>query len=137
MSNGVGHPARRSTRARSLIWQALESTDRFLSAQALHEVLSDRGEDVGLATVYRALQMFADDGDVDCLRDSDGEMLYRKCLRDAHHHHLICRRCGRTREVEGAGIETWADEVANHHGFSNVTHTFELYGVCGECQAAN
>lgn len=136
MSNGVVQPSRRSTRARSIIREALDSTDRFLSAQALHELISDQGEDVGLATVYRTLQLFADDGDVDCLRDSDGEMLYRKCVREAHHHHLICRRCGRTKELEDLTIESWADKVGHQHGFSNVSHTFELYGVCSDCQAA-
>ncbi|MEZ7898050.1 MAG: transcriptional repressor [Flaviflexus sp.] len=136
MSKGVGQPIRRSTRARSLIWQALESTDRFLSAQGMHELLTERGEDVGLATVYRSLQMFADDGDVDCLRDSDGEMLYRKCMRKAHHHHLICRRCDRTQEVEDHAIEEWAEKTAQQYGFANVSHTFELYGVCADCQKA-
>lgn len=136
MSNGVVQP-RRSTRARSIIRETLDSTDRFLSAQGLHELIADQGEDVGLATVYRTLQMFADDGDVDCLRDSDGEMLYRKCVRDAHHHHLICRRCGTTRELEDLSIEAWADKVADQHGFAAVTHTFELYGVCAACQAVS
>ena len=136
MSNGVVQP-RRSTRARSIIRETLDSTDRFLSAQGLHELIADQGEDVGLATVYRTLQMFADDGDVDCLRDADGEMLYRKCVRDAHHHHLICRRCGTTRELEDLSIEAWADRVADQHGFAAVTHTFELYGVCGACQAVS
>lgn len=134
MSNGV-IPPRRSTRARSIIRETLDSTDKFLSAQRLHELIIDQGEDVGLATVYRTLQLFADDGDVDCLRDSDGEMLYRKCVRDAHHHHLICRRCGTTRELEDLSIEAWADTVAHRYGFTSVTHTFELYGVCGDCQA--
>lgn len=132
MSNGVIQP-RRSTRARSIIRDTLDSTDRFLSAQSLHERITEQGEDVGLATVYRTLQMFADDGDVDCLRDADGEMLYRKCVRQAHHHHLICRRCGTAKELEDLSIEGWADRVADEHGFSNVTHTVELYGVCADC----
>ena len=133
MSNGVVQP-RRSTRARSIIRATLDSTDKFLSAQSLHELIAEQGDDVGLATVYRTLQMFADDGDVDCLRDADGEMLYRKCVRDAHHHHLICRRCGMTKELEDLSIEAWADKVASQHGFTSVTHTFELYGVCRSCQ---
>lgn len=136
MSNGVGQPIRRSTRARSIIRETLDSTDKFLSAQGLHELLTERGEDVGLATVYRALQLFADDGDVDCLRDSDGEMLYRKCLRQAHHHHLICRRCGYTQEVEAPQLEDWAERTASEHGFVGVSHTFELYGVCAACHGA-
>lgn len=136
MSNGVAQPSRRPTRARSIIRATLDSTDRFMSAQRLHEMITEHGEDVGLATVYRTLQLFADDGEVDCLRDSDGEMLYRKCVREAHHHHLICRRCGMTKELEDLTIEQWADAVAAKHGFSSVSHTFEVYGVCADCQAA-
>ncbi|MBM9433172.1 Fur family transcriptional regulator [Flaviflexus equikiangi] len=133
MSDGVAPPSRRATRARSLIRQTLDSTDKFLSAQGLHELITAQGEDVGLATVYRTLQMFADDGEVDFLRDDDGEMLYRKCVRNAHHHHLICRRCGTTHELADTMIESWAHQVADQHGYSDVSHSIELYGTCSDC----
>ena len=82
---------------------------------------------VGLATVYRALQALADAGEVDVLRTDEGEAVYRRCSA-GHHHHLVCRECGRTVEVEGPAVERWADTVAAEHGFSDVAHTVEIFG---------
>ena len=55
-------------------------------------------------------------------------------LRVAHHHHLVCRKCGTAVEVSGLAAETWAAEVAAAHGFSDVSHTFELFGTCADCR---
>ena len=77
------------------------AADDFTSAQDLHARLRTEGHKVGLATVYRALQTLADQGQVDVLRTDDGEAVYRRCSTGAHHHHLVCRSCGRTVEVEG------------------------------------
>ena len=92
-----------------------------------------RAHKVGLATVYRALQTLADQGEVDVLRTDDGESVYRRCSTGAHHHHLVCRSCGRTVEVEGPTVERWADAVSAEHGFRDVTHTLEIFGTCSDC----
>ena len=126
---------RRSTKQRSAVSALLDEADSFLSAQDLHARLRDRGEAVGLATVYRALQALVEDGDVDVLRTDDGESIYRRCST-GHHHHLVCRRCGRTVEVEGPTVETWARRVGSEHGFSSVEHVVEVFGVCAPCSAA-
>ena len=125
---------RRPTRQQVAVADLLERTDDFLSAQAVHARLHDEGEPVGLATVYRALQSMADAGTVDVLRTDDGEAVYRACSRH-HHHHLVCRTCGRTVEVEGPAVEAWADRVASDHGFVDVTHTLEIFGTCAKCAA--
>lgn len=126
----------RMTRQRSAVTEALAGLEDFRSAQQLHELLRDQGVGIGLATVYRTLQSLAEDGDVDVLRTADGESVYRRCARSGHHHHLVCRRCGRTVEVEGPGVEAWADQVGATHGFSAIEHTVELSGVCATCRAA-
>lgn len=120
-----------------MIRTALESADRFVSAQQLRDEMVRRGEDVGLATVYRNLQMLAEDGEADALRDDQGEMLYRMCEGVHHHHHLVCRTCGTAVEVEGKGVESWADQVADQYGFADVSHTVELFGICADCQDDN
>ena len=125
--------AQRETRQRRAVSLALEELDEFRSAQAIHELLRARGESVGLSTVYRTLQGLADAGAVDVLRMSEGEAQYRLCSR-GHHHHLVCRRCGRTVEVEGAAVERWADATAAQHGFRDVSHTVEVFGVCSTCR---
>ena len=124
---------RRLTRQQSAVAAALGGADDFTSAQDLHARLRNEGHKVGLATVYRALQTLADQGQVDVLRTDDGESVYRRCSTGAHHHHLVCRSCGRTVEVEGPTVERWADAVSAEHGFRDVTHTLEIFGTCADC----
>ncbi len=126
-------PVRRLTKQQSAVADALGGTDDFTSAQDLHAKLRSAGHPVGLATVYRALQTLSEDGDVDVLRTDDGEAVYRRCSTGAHHHHLVCRSCGRTVEVEGPTVERWADLVSAEHGFRDVTHTLEIFGTCADC----
>lgn len=122
----------RPTRQRRAVASAMESFDDFRSAQEIHELLADRGEPVGLATVYRTLAALADAGEVDMLRTEGGEAIYRRCS-GAHHHHLVCRDCGATVEVEGPTVERWTSSIAAEHGFSEVSHTLEIFGTCPDC----
>jgi Fur family ferric uptake transcriptional regulator len=124
--------ALRPTRQRRAVVAALEDCGEFRSAQEIHEVLRAAGDNVGLSTVYRALQALADAGQVDMLRSEAGEAVYRRCS-DSHHHHLVCRSCGRTVEVEGPAVEKWTRAVASEHGYSDVSHTLEIFGTCSEC----
>ncbi len=125
----------RMTRQRSAVADALGAVADFRSAQELHELLRDRGQEIGLATVYRTLQSLADGGEVDVLRRADGEAVYRRCARRTHHHHLVCRTCGRAVELDGPDVEAWAARVGAAHGFSDVEHTMELSGICTSCAA--
>jgi Fur family ferric uptake transcriptional regulator len=125
-------PGRRSTRQRAAVAALLEQLDDFRSAQELHEELRKRGEGIGLTTVYRTLQSLAEAAEIDVLRTDTGEAIYRRCSRH-HHHHLVCRGCGRTVEVEGPAVEKWADRVAAENGFTEVSHTVEIFGTCAEC----
>ena len=95
----------RSTRQRAAVAAALAQVDEFRSAQDLHDILKHQGDSVGLTTVYRTLQSLADAGEVDVLRTHDGEAVYRRCSTGDHHHHLVCRVCGKAVEVEGPAVE--------------------------------
>lgn len=123
----------RSTRQKRALAQVMAESRRFRSAQELHEALIDRGESVGLTTVYNQLRAMAEAGLVDTLRAPDGETLYRQCETNAHHHHLRCRYCGRTVEVKGISVERWAERVAARAGFVDVDHTLEVVGTCPGC----
>ncbi len=126
-------PGVRSTRQRTAVADLLARVDGFRSAQELHDLLRRDGASVGLTTVYRHLQALADSGHIDVLRTDGGEAVYRRCPTDEHHHHLVCRACGRSVEVEGPEVEAWAAAVAERHGFTAVTHTVEVFGTCGDC----
>ena len=109
--NAVQKP-KRNTWQREAVRTALSSTEGFVSAQALHQHLRDDGSTIGLATVYRA------------------------CTTDKHHHHLICRNCGRTVEIEADPVERWAQDVAAANGFTNASHVVDIFGECADCTAA-
>jgi len=124
----------RATRQRAAITELLDSLDEFRSAQELHDELRRRGENIGLTTVYRTLQAMSTAKLVDTLRTDTGESVYRVCSGQHHHHHLVCRDCGATVEVAGREVEAWAAEVAVEHGFSDVSHTIEIFGTCASCR---
>jgi len=125
----------RATRQRAAVSELLDRLDDFRSAQDIHEELRRAGEGIGLTTVYRTLQAMVESGELDTLRTDSGESVYRRCSRH-HHHHLVCRDCGRTVEVEGPAVESWAQRVAAEYGFTELSHTVEIFGRCPACTAA-
>lgn len=126
---------KRNTWQKDAVRHALGEATGFMSAQALHQVLRNHGSTIGLATVYRALADLAQAGQADAISASSGETLFRACGH-AHHHHLICTECGSTREIEASVVENWAAQMAASHGFSQVTHTIEIFGLCQHCSAS-
>jgi Fur family ferric uptake transcriptional regulator len=122
----------RPTRQRRAVAAALAEFEDFRSAQEVHDALRRAGDNVGLSTVYRALQAMADAGELDVLRSEAGEAVYRRCS-GSHHHHLVCRSCGATVEVEGPAVEKWTRSVAAAHGYADVSHTLEIFGTCRSC----
>jgi Fur family ferric uptake transcriptional regulator len=127
--------AKRNTWQREAVREALDETTGFISAQALHSHLKGGGSPIGLATVYRALADLAVDGAADSLQSPEGESLYRACETSGHHHHLICRSCGLTVEIEANEVERWAVSVASKNGFTEAQHVVDIFGLCAECTA--
>ncbi|MGH9205455.1 MAG: Fur family transcriptional regulator [Acidimicrobiales bacterium] len=123
----------RSTRQKRALDAVLAGGAGFRSAQDLYFELKTRGERIGLTTVYQQLKGLADTGEVDVLRSDDGETRYRRCDSDAHHHHLVCRSCGRAVEVRGPQVERWAAQIADEAGFRDIEHTVEVFGTCADC----
>ena len=125
-----GRPVQRNTRQRSAILEVLADQDEFRTAQQIHEALRDAGASVGLATVYRNLQSMSASGQVDTVSSADGEALYRQCDAAHHHHHLVCRECGATVEFDAPELEAALGQIARAHGFSDIQHTMEVFGLC-------
>ncbi|MCL2595399.1 MAG: transcriptional repressor [Promicromonosporaceae bacterium] len=123
------------TKQRAAVVSVLQEIGEFRSAQQLHDVLREQGEAVGLATVYRTLQTLAESRDVDVLRAEDGEALYRWCTSRKHHHHLVCRQCGHTVEIDGPTVEAWTAMIGQGHCFTDISHTIELWGICEACRS--
>ena len=125
-------PAQRRTRQRAAVDEILAGRHEFRTAQEIHDDLRHRGDRVGLTTVYRTLQAMTEAGELDAIRNAEGETAYRRCST-GHHHHLVCRNCGRTVEVSGPAVESWASAVAQQHGFRDVSHDLEIFGTCDRC----
>jgi Fur family ferric uptake transcriptional regulator len=124
--------AKRNTWQREAVREALGESEGFVSAQSLHSSLRERGSSIGLATVYRALADLAVEGEADSLQQ-EGESLYRACTPGTHHHHLICRNCGLTVEIEADAVEEWAKAIAAQHGFTQPNHIVDVFGLCADC----
>lgn len=125
----------RSTRRRTAVAAVVADLDGFHSAQDIHARLRASGDPIGLATVYRAVAALAEEGELDTLQAGRGETLYRRCS-PRHHHHLVCRSCGRTVEIDGPAVERWTERIAADHGFTDVSHTLEVLGTCAPCASA-
>jgi Fur family ferric uptake transcriptional regulator len=125
---------KRNTWQREAVREALGTSEGFVSAQTLYSALRDGGSSIGLATVYRALADLAVEGEADSLQQ-EGESLYRACTPGTHHHHLICRSCGLTVEIEADAVEQWARTVASQHGFTQPNHVVDVFGLCADCTA--
>ncbi|WP_448231899.1 Fur family transcriptional regulator [Microbacterium lacticum] len=128
--------AQRNTWQRDRVREALGDAAGFVSAQDLHATLRQGGSGIGLATVYRTLATLAASGEADQLQSPEGEAIYRACSSTGHHHHLICRSCGRAVEIEAREVEAWAQRTAAAHGFTQAEHVVDIFGLCGTCTAA-
>ena len=123
----------RLTKQRKAIIEALTSQENFRSAQEIHSLLTINGETIGLSTVYRNLTEMFEARDVDMIIGTDGESPYRLCST-SHHHHLTCKQCGLAIEITGEALEVWAKQVGIDNGFTEISHTLEITGVCQSCK---
>ncbi len=124
----------KSTRQRDLILDAFLSSDRHMSIEELYLKLRAKHPNIGYATVYRTLKLFAESGIAREIQFGDGQTRYEHVAEGEHHDHLVCTHCGTIIEFENETIEKLQDEVAQNHDFVIETHKLELYGICAKCR---
>lgn len=125
----------RKTKQRDAIMAVMADETDFRSAQQVHTALVVAGQTVGLATVYRNLQALTEAGELDSLRSEDGETLYRRCAKRRHHHHLVCRNCGYTVDIQDDQLEQWIGKIARRYRFSDIEHMADVFGLCESCES--
>jgi Fur family ferric uptake transcriptional regulator len=125
----------RVTRQRLRVVEALSEEADDATAQQIHARLRQSPDRVGLATVYRTLGLLRDHDVVDAIAHHPGEMCYRLC-GDEHHHHLVCESCHRVVELVDCEIGPWLEEAARGHDFVATEHRLEVTGLCANCRAA-
>jgi Fur family ferric uptake transcriptional regulator len=119
-------------RHRDAILDLLSSTGRFHSASQVLADLRGRGRPVGVTTVYRTLRKLTAAHEVDVVTLDDGVRYFRRCGQ-VEHYHLVCRGCGSTVEISGAGVRAWAATLARRHGYRDIELQLQLSGWCAGC----
>ena len=124
----------RLTAPRRAVADLIVDHDGHFTALDLAVAARDRRLGISRATLFRALDLLIELGVVERLDLPSGEHAYVPCA-PAHHHHVVCSRCGRTAEVDDAGMSGAVPEIERQSGFRIVTHRLELFGLCRHCLA--
>jgi Fur family ferric uptake transcriptional regulator len=109
------------------------SRKRHLSAEDVYKALLEKGEEIGLATVYRVLTQFEAAGLV-CRHHFEGGQSVFELNRGGHHDHLVCVKCGKVVEFFEEAIEERQRAIAERHGFTLEDHSLVIYGFCPHCR---
>jgi len=120
------------TRQRELILNAFLRQEH-ITAEAMYHQLAKSDPHLGLATIYRTLNLFCDAGLAQA-RHFGSQTKYDNVSHKRHHDHLICTGCEKIVEFENEEIERLQEEVAARNGFTIETHRLELYGLCSRCR---
>jgi Fe2+ or Zn2+ uptake regulation protein len=123
----------RLTGPRRAVADLIAEHDGHFTALELEEAARRRRLGISRATLFRALDLFTDLNLVERVDLPSGEHAYVPCAQ-AHHHHVICSRCGRTTDVDDSGVIEAVAEIARRSGYRIETHRLELFGLCTHCQ---
>jgi Fur family ferric uptake transcriptional regulator len=121
----------RSTAPRKAVLSAIEDSPGPFTVE---DLLIDLPE-VGRATVFRTIKLLQELDLVCRVPLEDGSVRYQ-LSKSEHHHHLVCRNCGKVTEFTDPEMDARIQEQANSHGFTLQGHSLELYGHCNGCQEA-
>jgi Fur family ferric uptake transcriptional regulator len=122
------------TRQRDQIAEVVLLSDEHLSVEQIQRELTARGEQVGLATIYRTLDVLVASGVVRAHEFGEGFRRFEPMPERTDHEHLICVRCGKVAEFANERLERMLPVIADEQGFQHQRHRVEIYGVCRECQ---
>jgi Fur family ferric uptake transcriptional regulator len=110
--------------------------NQHISAEDVYKILLEKGEEIGLATVYRVLNQFDDAGILNRHHFEGGKSVF-EISQKAHHDHLVCLSCGKVFEFEDNVIERRQDEIAAQHSMKLTNHSLYLYGECNRADCEN
>lgn len=120
---------------RSILDVIIDNGGSHLSAEEIYEMVKKKCPEIGLATVYRTMQMFDEIGIVYKHNFDDGRSRYELQNNEDHqHHHLICINCGKVIEVEEDLLEQLEKGIENKYKFSITNHNVKFLGLCDQCK---
>ncbi len=123
----------RVTAPRRAVADLIRGHDGHFTAAELETVARQRRLGISRATLFRALDLLTELRVLERLDLPSGEHAYVPCAT-AHHHHVVCSRCGRTTDVEDSGVAEAVAEIGRRSGYRIDTHRLELFGLCRHCQ---
>jgi len=125
------------TPQRQIVLQAfIDNPEKHLSAEDVHNIVRQKSSEIGLATVYRTLELLSELDVLQKMDFGDGRSRYEinEASSQHHHHHLICLNCGKVKEFEDDLLEPLENDIARKSNFNIVDHQVKFYGYCQECQ---
>ncbi|AQS58273.1 Fur family transcriptional regulator [Desulforamulus ferrireducens] len=128
-----------TTQRQQILEVLLESKDQHLSAEDIYTLVKKKAPDVGLATVYRTLELFLEHDIIHSVNFGDGRKRYEYGHSSSghHHHHAICLNCGKIIEINEDLLEELEKQVGIDYNFTVTDHELKIYGYCGECNQNN
>ncbi len=114
----------------------LENKDKHLSAEDVYNLVKQKAPDVGIATVYRTLELFLEFDIIHSVNFGDGRKRYEygEDNEGHHHHHAICVQCGKIIEINEDLLEELEKQVARDYEFDIMDHELKIYGHCQDCR---
>lgn len=127
------------TKQREVIYETLlENSSEHLSPEELHLIVNKKDKDIGIATVYRTLQLFEELNLVYKLNFDDNRYRYELTRDEEHqHHHLICTQCNKVEEVSYDLTSDIEESIRKNYGFKVTNYVLKFFGICSQCQEKN
>jgi Fur family ferric uptake transcriptional regulator len=126
-----------TTRRELILKVLLENGDKHLSAEEVYNLVKKKAPDMGLATVYRTLELFHEFEIIHAMDFGDGRKRYEFGWKEGqdhhHHHHLVCTKCGSITEVNEDLLEELESRVNKQHNFIIKDHQLKIFGICKKC----
>lgn len=127
------------TKQREVVFETLlENSSEHLSPEELHLIVNKKDKDIGIATVYRTLQLFEELNLVYKLNFDDNRYRYELTRDEEHqHHHLICTQCNKVEEVSYDLTSDIEESINKNYGFKVTHYVLKFFGICSQCQEKN
>lgn len=121
---------------RAIVDIIIRNEGNHLTTEELYDLVKVECPEIGLATVYRTVQLLEELGVVSKLDLNDGCYRYELVQENENHqhHHLVCSECGKVIEVQGDLLDVLEHEIETKYNFKIKNHSVKFYGICSECK---
>jgi Fur family ferric uptake transcriptional regulator len=128
-----GEKRLRMSHPRLLIFQELSISESPISPQELYRGLIKKKRKIGLTSIYRCLDLFESLGMAFKIINGSS-VKYKICEMENHHHHVVCKACGKVVEIDFCNITDWSERVTESTGYEVTDHQLNFYGLCKTCK---